>query len=574
MNPTPSLLFPAALAVLAAASPIPLRAEPTLTLAGLPETVRAGESLAVEVEVAGAGPDSPVGVVAWVKGKRVFDLEKRLPGPARLTFALPVPLSAAGSTLAVQARCPGAVSEPTFLRVLPATGDEEVPGAKRARASGPAGAAASAPGLLGALPGPLKPRVAGFLHPKQHLAAVDKAWSLAAGEATTHLTISGDINDASLERLLARCSRLTAIRFMDTPDLSPKGILKALKPCTRLTTLNNQGTKLKFSHLLELARTHPRLVHLAFPPAEDIVDGELAQLPDRITALEVRSTTLRDETLARFPSLRTLKLTGSRVFKGDRLPAGLTLLDAMHCPAFAPEVLPEGLISLRVAGAEGFHGPIGLRQLECLCLQGCPGVTRDLLREAVKNARSLVTFQGDRVDAELIGALPEGVQYLNLHAGIDLADGVFSRFKGLKALELSFCPRLTGALLPAGLNELKAVHCANFRSEPLAGTPLEKLVVEHCPAFTGIGCPESLGILELSRCKATASENVFNGLESLPRLARLVLVGGPMLAWPAPGILEAHPALAFCAFTASDGTQRRWVRPQAPAAPPAGAPRP
>jgi len=572
LNPrhTRCLPFPAAVAVLLAAAAVQLRAELTLTLAGLPETVRAGENLTVRVQVTGAAPGSPVDVLAWVKGRKIFELQKVLPGSAALTFVLPVPPDAAGSSLAVQARCSGQPSEPSFLRILAGDGD----GAKRARVSPPATAAPAAPAPLANLPQALKARVAGFVRPKQDLAAVDQAWNRAAGEATDSLTISGDINDARLETLLARCSRIRAIRFMDTPDLSGDGIVKALKPCTRLLTLFNHGTKLKPTHIVQLARTHPSLVDFIFPPAEDIRDGDLAQLPDRIIHLVVRSSTLRDETVARFPHLQTLRLTGSRVFRGDRLPPGLKALDAVDCPAFAPEVLPEGLARLVVRGAAGFRCPIHLRHLRLLTLVGCPGVTRDLLLQAVKNARSLITFQGEGCDAELIGALPEGITNLLIHGGPGLADGVFARFKGLEGLELLGCPGLTGALLPPGLKTLKAVGCANFQSEPLGSARLEQLSVTRCPRFTGLGCPESLRVLELSHCGEAACWYALHDLERLPRLSRLVLNGGPVFALPDAELLNAHPALTFCEFTANGGVTTRWIRPQKPAAPSAGPARP
>jgi len=565
LNPrhTRFLPFPAAVAVLLAAAAVQLRAELTLTLAGLPETVRAGENLTVQVQVTGADPGSPVDVLAWVKGRKIFELRKVLPGSAALTFDLPVPPDAAGSSLAVQARCAGHPSEPAFLRILPG----DAPGAKRARVSAPA---AAAPAPLATLPQALKARVAGLVHPKQDLAAVDQAWSRAAGETTDILTISGAINDARLERLLARCSRIRTIKFMDTPDLSAEGIVKALKPCTRLMSLVNHGHKLKPTHILQLARTHPGLEDLTYPPAEDIRDEDLAQLPDRITRLVVRSTTLRDDTIARFPHLQDLQLTGSRVFRGDRLPPGLKVLDAVDCPAFAPEVLPEGLTRLVVRGVAGFRCPLHLRHLKFLTLVGCPGVTRDLLLQAVKNAPSLTTFHGEGCDAELIGALPEGITNLLILGGAGLADGVLARFKRLQVLHLYQCPGLTGALLPPGLKTLKAVRCENFQSEPLGSARLEQLFVELCPRFTGLGVPESLGVLELSHCAKAACANTLHNLERLPRLRRLVLYGGPTLALPSPELLNAHPALAFCQITTNGGERTRWIRPQKPAAPPAG----
>jgi len=573
LNPRPTrfLPFPAAVAVLLAAATVQLRAELTLTLAGLPETVRAGENLTVRVQVMGADPGSPVDLLAWVKGRKIFELQKVLPGSAALTYVLPVPPDAAGSSLAVQARCTGQPSEPSFLRIL--AGDGDAPGAKRARVSPSAAAAPAASAPLANLPQALKARVAGFVHPKQDLAAVDQAWSRAAGEATDILTISGAINDARLERLLARCSRIRTIKFMDTPDLSAEGIVKALEPCTHLVTLINNGRKLKPTHIVQLARTHPSLVNLNFPPTEDIRDEDLAQLPDRIIHLVVRSSTLRDETVARFPHLQTLRLTGSRVFRGDRLPPGLRVLDAKDCPAFAPEVLPEYLTRLVVGGAAGFRCPIHLRHLKVLSLVGCPGVTRDLLLQAVKNARSLTSFQGEGCDAELIGALPEGVTDLFLDRGAGLADGVLARFKRLQVLHLYQCPGLTGALLPPGLKTLKALDCPGFQSEPLGSARLEQLFVDHCPRFTGLGCPESLRVLELSHCAETACANALYVLECLPRLSRLVLSGRSTLALPAPELLNAHPALTFCQLETNEGATTRWIRPQKPAAPPAGPPR-
>jgi len=57
---------------------------------------------------------------------------------------------------------------------------------------------------------------------------------------------------------------IRAINFRDTPDLSPRGIIEALKACTRLDELANNGNKLKFTHILEIARTHDSLVKLAW----------------------------------------------------------------------------------------------------------------------------------------------------------------------------------------------------------------------------------------------------------------------------------------------------------------------
>jgi hypothetical protein len=554
-------------------------------LKGLPARVHSGTSLPLQVEVQGAEPGKTVTISAWFLDQEIFRLDKVLAGPRDLAFSIPVPGLSGGSTLVVQARCEGAWSAPRVIQVLPSPGDPDAApsGSKRARLPdhpGSASSAASAAGGggrevhgLSALPQALKVHVAGFTRPGE-LRYVNKSLNRAAQDATEHLTISGPINDVDLHKLFQNHNKVRSITFRDTPDLSPRGIIEALKACNRLRELSNQGNKLKFPHLLELARTHETLVDLRFGELDDIGDEEIAALPERMRALTFRSTTVRDETIHRFQHLRALRMNGNHWFKGEILPRGLTDLTIENCLTFTGKELPPGLTHLSASNASGFTGPILLPRMRELTIKMCSLMTSERVLATVKGAPLLTHLGVDRPSRELIGTLPDGMISLALRYASKMQEGDFARFTRLTHLSLMDCVDFTGAHLPLSLEVLDVAHCPNFRSEGLGPVPLRRLSAAHCGKFTGAGLPGSLVELEVDDSNFLLP-TMMTTLGHLDRLQRLRFRG--WWSWdylPDSALFQAHPALRTVEYS-RDGTHYYvWHRLGPPPAPAGAAPAP
>jgi hypothetical protein len=564
--------------LLAVAAPARLLAAVTLTLKGLPAMIQSGTSLPVQVEVQGAEPGKTVTVTAWVRDQEIFRLDKVLPGPRDLAFSIPVPGLSGGSTLVVQARCEGAWSAPRVIQVFPSPGDPDAApsGSKRSRLPahpGSASAAAAAAGggdlhSLSALPQALKVHVGRFTGDLRY---VDKSLNAAAQEATAHLTISGPTNDADLLKLLQNHRWIRFITFGDTPDLSPRGIIEALKACTRLVQLVNNGNKLKFTHILELAQTHDSLVNLIIGAREDIRDEEIAALPERMQCLRFRSTTVRDETLSRFQDLRLLNLTEGARLKGDRLPPGMMYLTLSNCRGFIGKDLPTGLRTLIIINAPAFEGPILLPRMVDLRIKGCPGMTSARLLEAVKGAPLLTHLWTDVADRDLIGALPDGMIVLSFSHARGVPDGAFVRFTCLENLELADFQDFTSAHLPPSLRRLVVARCPKFQSELLGTVPLTSLVSLDCREFTSMGLPGSLTDLSVVNCPKVTLPAMMTTLGHLARLQHLKFTGWMNLEAD-PALFLAHPTLRQVEYSRVPGALLIvWRRPGPPPGAPAAA---
>ncbi len=537
-----------------------------LVIRPLPAMVQSGTTLSIEVEVTDRASSGTLTLLAWEGDQVVYRSERPLLGFARERFTMPIPPKTTAQDLVVQARAGTVHSPRVAFRLIPAVagllpveGGDEAPAAiKHSRSVIRPSSSTSPLDSLTALPPGLARHVATF--DPGALRMVSRKLNQAAQLATDHLTIQGGINNTELTRLLQNHRMIRSIWFQDTPNLSPKGILRALAPCRRLTTLKVTCTKLTFGLVREILTAHPTVIHLIYENELDVQAAEVDLLPDRLESLSLSSAGLRDEALLRFANLKDFRIRNSQVFTGDRLPAGLQSLQVENGPLFTGNGLPASLTNLQVHGADRFQGLSGLPRLQDLSIRECAGVSLENLREAVLHAPGLQTFSTDQAAGILLEALPEGVRELHFHNAGGVAPDAFARFAQLRVLDIQSAPGFTGAHLPAGLTVLNVTACPHFGLNPLPAR-LENLQVLWCASFSGQGLPGSLRSLEVECLRALTLDALMALVDQLKGLQSLTIHG----VWepnPDASRWQAHPALReVTCYPTINHSPRIWRRP-------------
>lgn len=541
-----------------------------LVLRPPPAMVQSGTALAVEVEVAGPLSSGVITLVAWQGDVEVYRSERPLAGGPLETFAMPIPPMAVAQELVVQAMAGTVSSSPAAFLLIPAGPDpvpredkEEAPAAtKRSRGLEPASSSSAPLDRLTALPSGLARQVASFTGPDP-LRYLNRKLNQEAQFATASLTIEGDLNNAELTRLLNNHRMIRAIVFGETPNLSPKGIIRALGPCQRLATLHIKGRKLGFAQVKDILDSHPTIVNLDLGDRDDFMDEEVRTLPERLENLSLLSVQLGDETLLRFRNLKRLHLTNCPAFTGQRLPAGLQELHVLKCHDFTGRDLPVTLWGLHVVGANAFVCPTGLPALRELTVIKCPAASAEGLREAVRAAPGLQAFSTDKEVGLLLEALPAGVQDLQLLYAGKVLPGGFAKFTQLRSLTIQAAHGFTGAQLPESLVSLTVASCLPFGSHPLPAQ-LESLTVLGCPGFSGQGLPGSLHSLKVKLSPGFPLPALMTLVDQLKGLRHVALYGVRPEALDADR-LQAHPALLEINHVSNGGTTPLFLRPSVPA---------
>jgi len=451
-----------------------------------------------------------------------------------------------------------------------------------------------------------------------------------APEGLQKLVIEGDPTDAELKDLLLRNRWVRTLEFSSTKKLTSEGIVSALEPCRMLEELefsHYTGCPLTFGDLLRIVRGEGRehLVKLCLPYLE-LRDDQVAQLPERMTALNLKSQDLQDDTFLRFVNLKRLVLHGPEVLKGIALPAGLKQLGIYGCDRFTGTHLPDGLeelsadgccdftgtglprslTSLSVEDCSEFAGHRDLPNLKRLELDSCDKVTNEVVLamvrkaaslehlsllslpdldhlEIVRQAPSVTSLQTDQIKPALVHALPPRLVSLDLAERdgdeFQLEGNTFAHLNRLQELSLCRVGDFTGLGLPASLRSLSVCYCPSFESQNLGGLHLERLKVFDCDGFAGLGLPGSLQTLHMSGCSKVTREHLGIMLGQLRSLAFLRHIGfGPFRPDSFSDLFASHPTLQEAVWHSDPDLTARfegslsqcakvWRRPAPPSLP-------